>query len=80
MKTAILSTMLLAGCGSLVQQNADVAGLLAAGKPVPMWGADCAGYVVQSGLPLPLGQRMTALDRLCPGPFVAPVAVPSAPK
>lgn len=53
----------LTGCNTLGAVNQAV---LAQGRPVAMFTLpDCAGWVVQAGLPMPVGQRMEALDQIC---------------
>jgi predicted small secreted protein len=59
----ILAAALLSGCSTVAGLNQQV---LAQGKPIAMFTLpDCAGYVVQSGLVVPVGQRMEMLDQIC---------------
>lgn len=57
--------LLLAGCAT---QSAQVQAALDAGKPIVMCTLHGQAYVVQSGLPVPLGQRMAEIDAMCARP------------
>lgn len=61
----ILAAALLAGCAT---QSAQVQAALDAGKPIVMCTLHGQAYVVQSGLPVPLGQRMAEIDAMCARP------------
>ena len=64
MKAAIVVlALVLAGCSTT---GAVSQAMLQQGKPIAMYTLpDCAGYVVQSGLVLPVGQRLEALGQIC---------------
>ena len=55
---------LLGGCSTL---NAVSVDMLRAGTPIVMCMLSGDAYVVQSGLPVPVGQRLPEADSLCAG-------------
>lgn len=60
---SLVAVVWLAGCDSLAKMNQT---MLQQGRPIAMYTLpDCAGYVVQSGMVVPVGQRMEALDQIC---------------
>ena len=62
-KPLVFLAALLSGCSSLSGMNQAI---LSQGEPIAMCRLSTAeGYIVQSGLPIPIGQRFKEIDSLC---------------
>ena len=68
-----ICALVTSGCAGFSGLAAQNQATLAQGKPIAMCTLACECFVVQSGLPIPFGQRMDELDGLCKAKWAPPI-------